>query len=252
MAGSTLAFTRDQLAVLRTDAEARFAAELRANVAAFAPARAEAAAADGVAALVDRGLARTAALGLTQRGPRRFWIETMIVLGADFDRDPQYAALMPEIDPETFPMPYAEALHRAVAAFLGAVFGPERTHLLAAVEALRAFGPPEPSPDSAAWLRGLIASVWPEKRARLGDAALTALAGETDAAAARLGFETDAGRCLCALLGVCFGAGVFDDPTYPWLARRLGADRPEAELVPDIEAALGVYADKALTARMRG
>ena len=101
----------------------RFKMSMTEHLREFAPPRCQAAGEDGLTAFVDQNVNVAISLGLEMRGPVRLWLETGLVLGAGFEDDPQYAALIPSYDPKEMPMPFAEELHRNVIAFLRSCFG---------------------------------------------------------------------------------------------------------------------------------
>lgn len=207
----------------------------------FAPERMRVAGADASAAFVSRGIEAARARGLHLRGAVRLWLELMVVLGHDFDTDPQYRALWPELDPAEFPMPFAERLHENVNRYLLACFGPDRVFLNRAIgRALQAR--PASSGDTAGDLLAVLRDAWPEKLTTTGEGPIAELAAMAEREADGAGLTSGDGRFLVATLATCFGAGVLRDPLYPWLQARLSADRPEHERIQKTRKALVVYA----------
>jgi hypothetical protein len=210
----------------------------------FAPDRVSAAGPEGVAAFVAKGIDAAREEGLRQRGPVRMWLEIMCVLGHGFNTDPQYRGLRPDLDPETFPMPFAQRLHRNVLEYIQQCFGPDRMYLARAVS--RAL-------DTASWVRGssarglinAVEALWPEKLAVTGTEPIAELSAAMDSEAQRIGLVSAEGRSLMGVLGVCFGAGILNDPLYPWLHARLTADKPENERIERTRSALKIYAEQA-------
>lgn len=214
------------------------------HIAAFAPERVRVAGPAATAEFVADGIAAARDRGLNQRGPIRCWLEIMVVLGHDFDTDPQYRALLPELDPAMFPMPFAQRLHRNVGRYLDACFGPDRAYLGRAI-AGAAEAPVLASGDTAKDVIAGLRLNWPEKLEVTGPEPLRALAATTDEEAARIGLSSPEGRSLMGTLGVCFGAGVLRDPLYPWLHRRLTAESPESDRIEKTLTALKNYASRA-------
>jgi hypothetical protein len=80
----------------------------------------------GLRHVIRYGMERADNYGFTKRGPSRFYIETMFILGSDFDTDPQYPWAFEvlsdqEIEDE---VERADALHARLTEYMGAAVCP--------------------------------------------------------------------------------------------------------------------------------
>jgi len=212
----------------------------REHLIGFAPERSRAAGDDGLKRYIDAGVSAALTRGLWQRGPMRLWLETGVILGASFAADPQYARLIPEIDPREFPMPFAERLHRGVSDYLATCFGPARSTLQRVLRDL-ADVDIDASMGRADKFIAELARIWPEKLEWTREAPLNELFRHAEANAVRLGLDTPDGRALCAVLSVSFGADFADDPLCPWLHARLDAEATARARVAGVKGALKTY-----------
>lgn len=239
-----LTITKSQDEALRSREMRRFHAEMEAHVAAFAPERAQVAGEEGVAAFVAGGVAAARGHGLVMRGPVRCWLEIGVVLGAGFDADPQYRSLWPDLEPAQWPMPFAQRLQANVMEFVEACMGRDRSTLVRVVGAV-AEHPLTPQGETADDVVAGLTEIWPEKLARLGERPVREMVAETSRRAPQAGLVSAEGRLLAGILGVSFGAGVLSDPLYPWIHRRLAAERPEPDRIRSTIGALRAYAREA-------
>lgn len=236
-----LTLTSAQQSALRKDMLARFKARMGAHIRAFAEDRIAAAGDDGLRLFVDRRVDEAIAFGLRQRGPVRCWLELSVVLGAGFERDPQHAPLLPDIDAQQWPMPYAQRLHANASAYLRECFGADRAILGRVIGQVVTQELPRAG-DVATFLLDTVRDVWPERIEFAGAGPLRALAPAAEQAATQAGLVSSRGRLLAATLCLCFGAGVMADPLYPFLQARLAEDRPEAERIERTLKGLRIYA----------
>jgi hypothetical protein len=208
-----------QWTALSTASQQAFENEMAAHLATYAPELAKVMGGPRLKALVQLGCLRGRAYGLTNKGPLRFYLETMLALGSSFDTDPVLGSATaslhtPALDQAT----RADALHAAIVSYLDEVNGPENEHAIAALRRIRDVpfevfdGQGQVGMRAMALFRG----GFPQKYARAGDAAL----GELLRTAARVSDEfavrSDAGRLLVASLLYSLGHGVFSDPAYAW------------------------------------
>ena len=180
----------------------------------------------GIRALIRAGIDRAAKHGFTFRWTVNFYIECMILLGADFDTDPQYPCAGKILRDRAVPdqTERADLLHAWLMQLLEEAAGPNRDYAKRALIRARRI-PFQPIPVSAAnfteeSLRRMREN-HPEKVACLGERVLEGLIPRALAEAEKYSIATDAGVCL--LLGLMFavGHGAVRDPKYPWVEHTL-------------------------------
>ena len=178
----------------------------------------------GIRELISQGMARANSHEFTWRGPVRFYIETCVLLGIDFDTDPQYPELGRILREETLPdqVQRADAAHAWLTDFLEAAGGPDREYAKAALRRARAL--PFPSKRATGFREHALRQMretHPEKAAYLGDQPLLDLLGRVLEEARRYEVATEDGVGLFAALMFAVGHGVTGDPKYPWVAGTL-------------------------------
>ena len=179
---------------------------------------------------VRSAIKRAAGHGFTQRGPVRFFIETSIALGSEFDEDPQYPWAAETLASDVFwsPMDKADALHAQVVKHFERVEPTPRDALLR----LRALaGGPLPLADAslAPGIAQILREVHPEKVEAVGDAALGRLVEAGLHKSEALGFDAPRARLLVVALMFVVGHAFDRDPFLPWIARTLEPERGGAD-----------------------
>jgi hypothetical protein len=192
----------------------------------YSPLHSQALGEPGIRTLIDVGKARAQAHGFTRRGPVRFYIETMILLGVEFDTDPQYPRLGAILRDASVPdqLQRADRAHAWLMEFLEAAGGPDRAYAKQALRRAREV-PYRPvsvsAPGFAEEVLRQMRANHPEKVDYLGPAALRGLIPRAIQEADQFGVATDAGVCLFLGLMFAVGHGFPRDPKYPWMARTL-------------------------------
>lgn len=192
----------------------------------FTPLHADTLGVAGLRLLVRFGMERAKKYGFTRRGPARFYIESIALLGVDFDTDPQYTWAFRHLCDPSVPdqTRRADRVYYALTEFLDAVGGPDRNYAIRALHKMTAipFKPiPVASPDFAGAMIRLMQEWHPEKVDFVGQAALRNLVLRAIEEARRLQVATDAGICLLVGLMFIVGHGCVNDPSYPWIAGTL-------------------------------
>jgi len=187
----------------------------------------------GIRTLIRAAMKRAADQGFTHRGPVKFFIETAILLGIEFDSDPQYAQARRILGDATRPdqTERADDLHAWLTELLIAVAGPHRKHARRALREIRRQGfdtIPLSRSDFADRAIGRLWEVYPEKVEAIGDGPLRGLIPRALEEAQGHGIATDAGVCLLLGLMFAFGHGFVRDPKYPW-ATAILSDRALAD-----------------------
>lgn len=171
---------------------------------------------------IANAIKRTGSYGFTNRGPIRLYLELQILLGHNFDTDPQYtpaAAILRKGD-FTDQMPRAERLFEWSRDTWGIVAGPDYQHARDALSSLRdrdfeKFRLPPGDPVNP--LAQLLAGIHPQKAKRVSGAAIEAIAAKGVHAAARAQVTSDPGIALVCGLMFALGHGILTDPYYPWI-----------------------------------
>ena len=219
----------EQLKAFEDAAVQRLEDRMAAHLRELAPQHCNAVGEENLRKVVRTGIERAANYGLTFRGPVRFYLDLMIMLGSDFDTDPQYpwaAAILtdPAISGQ---MDRAERLHEMWMKYLANVSGEGYEHEKAAVR--RAGGVkfrdlPLFAGASMSDFIGYIAKVFPEKARFIGEPPIAALAARANTLSEH--YRLDAGRGPTVLAGLmfAFGHGVTTDRQFPWIADTLVKD----------------------------
>jgi len=180
----------------------------------------------GIRGLIRQGVDRAQKHGFTRRGPVKFYIETIILLGIAFDTDPQYPWLGQILRDPSIPhqVERADRAHAWLMEFLDAAGGPDRQYAKQALRRARKMPLPTIRASSAGFtdeaLRRMEAN-HPEKVAYLGDTILRNLIPRAFEETPKYAIHTDAGICLFVDLMFAVGHGFANDPKYPWAADTL-------------------------------
>jgi len=170
--------------------------------------------------------------GLRLRGPVRFYIDMMILLGSGFATDPQYPWVSEVLDErdDLAEMQRSDLLHERTVAYLRRVDGEDNRQTLDALQRLRALvraGLGFTTDGLERELLGLMWQVHPHKTEATGDQALRTLIGQGVALARdKYGFRRPRSFGLMPTLMFAFGHEVDRDPLLPWIARTLDVIDP--------------------------
>lgn len=177
---------------------------------------------------VTLGLQRAHECGFTLNGPIRTYLEIMLALGGDFDRDPQYFWLIPWLRPqERYPeMDRARYLQFHVVRYLGDVQGSDGVNGIQALNKAQGVTREQliqidsSYPEKAMnWLE----SMHPLKCRFIGKDALQSLIKSAHKEAAQAELRSPESVPLVLGLMFIFGSGILRDPMYPWVARTLAS-----------------------------
>jgi hypothetical protein len=176
--------------------------------------------------VINAGMERAKKHGFTYRGPVRFYIETAILLGIDFDTDPQYPWAAKLLDDATLTdqTQRADRVHGQLMDFLDAVDGPDHAYTNRALRVLRESPmatAPASSPDFADAMLCRMQEVHPEKAQYVGEPALRGLIAKALEESGKFNISTGAGVSLILALMFVIGHGCANDPKFPWIAGTL-------------------------------
>ncbi len=236
-----------QMEVLSDDAHRKFERQLVEELRRFAPWHAEILGADGLLKCVRYAEKHAEPYGFTNRGPIRLYLQSMFLLGSDFDTDPTlpWAAQVLNDSSIHDQTTRSGRLYEALNAYTAAVAGPNNEY---AKEALRRASDelaefPEEVGDG---LDGLVFQklqhVYPRRCEYAGEAAVSKLIAEAKAAAVLRGLVTARASLLFSGLMLALGHGFQTDPHLPWIQKTLGdPSLTEARLIERLLARVGLY-----------
>jgi hypothetical protein len=203
------------------------------------------------------GVTRARRWGLTLEASAQSYIDHMILLGSDFDSDPQLPWAREILERRLPELVRLDTLHGQTADHMARTAGPDSRNVFFAVARALSHGlcpdlsvPPSESIEVVA---PFLQRMYPEKF-RLVRHRLPELVAHAEATALRHGFQRP--RALGRILGMIFlmGGGACDDPMTPWVGaivrdRQHSSDEREQMLF----SALCQYAERWLEeARSRG
>lgn len=217
-----LRIRKEQMKVFEGAALQTFEDEMMAHGRQFSPKMCEIIGDEYLRLAVHDGIERSFSYGFTNRGPARFFIEMMFILGGHFDTDPQYPWAGEILrDSQIDQMKRSESMYEKVKDYLEKVCGPKNANVRKALEVLLAKAR-RPIPFSLNDVPAMIEEmtrVYPQKAAYIGAEALEGLIFEGRNKAKESGFTTERGQVLTVVLMFAFGHGCTNDPLYPWIER---------------------------------
>lgn len=233
-----------QVEAFTDEALARFADRMVRHALAHFPEHLRAAGEPGIRALIHDAHRNAARYGLDSERSVCLYLNSMLVFGAGFDRDPVYPWAAEVLHSEHISQRARADLlaDRTSAAFAG-IAGPRHADIMRALVRLRRdrdllrqrifHGTPADLPE-------LAAHIFPRKAAVAGPAALRTIAHAAVVAAEDYGFTRPPHQLLYALLMFSFGSGFATDPQFSELRHLLepAPAREEARAVALFAAAL--------------
>ncbi|HEV2764364.1 MAG TPA: hypothetical protein VGV38_15395 [Pyrinomonadaceae bacterium] len=217
---------REQMRALEEVRMPEFEDFMVAHLREFSPLHSKSLGEAGIRALVNVGVGRARQHMFTHRATVKFYIETMILLGVDFDTDPQYPRAGEILRDASAPdqVERADRVHAWLIELLDAAGGPGRRYARQALQRAReiVFEPiPASDPDFEERVIGYMKQNHPEKAAYVGDENLKGLIPRAVEETRKYSVHTDAGVCLFLGLMFAVGHGFAVDPKYPWAHRTL-------------------------------
>jgi hypothetical protein len=215
----------EQMKVFEKVALRNFEDEMVQHLKQFTPRHSEIIAEQGVRRVVEIGIERAKGYGLTNRGPMRFYIELMFMLGNDFDTDPQYpwAGEILNHPENADQMERADSLYNKMMEYIQRVAGFENRY---EKEALRrviqmrfedfAISAENFKPEILMHLNRIC----PQKCKYIGELAINALLKRGRELAEIHVISSAAVPALFVGLMFIFGHNCFTDP-HPWIAGTL-------------------------------
>ena len=219
----------EQLKAFEDAAAQRLEDRMAAHLRELAPQHCNAVGEENLRKVVRTGIERAANYGLTFRGPVRFYLDLMIMLGSDFDTDPQYpwAAAILEDPAISGQMDRAEQLHEMAMKYSAEVFGQDYEHEKAAVHragAAKFQDLPSFVGGSMADFIGYFEKIFPEKVHFISEPPIATLAELGNTLSEQYRLDAGRGPAVVAGLMFAFGHGVTTDPQFPWIADTIVKD----------------------------
>jgi hypothetical protein len=218
-----LIIRREQTDVLKQAARRNFEDRTTDHLKVFAPAHFKILGNARVRQVIQLGVDRAGSYSLFNREPVSLYIELMLMLGSDFDTDPQLPWVRKILTDETVSDQSERAgkLYDETIRFAGAVSGPNHEYERDALrrvchKRLEDF----PVADQHSILSHLR-SVHPQKCEYVGEVGLRLLIQRGIGKASEYGVTAHSGVLLFVGLMFAFGHGCFTDPQFPWVAATL-------------------------------
>lgn len=213
---------KQQLITFRQQAQLAFEDEIVDHLRKFAPKLCTILEGQHIRQVIQLGINRAKKYGFTNRGPVRFYIDLMTMLGSYFDTDPQYSWAAETLNnPDYFDqMIRAEALYDKTDSYLKAVLEPNKEHSQCALWVLSDLDADLPLYNDADLEQQMLAfmkSLFPEKYNYVGEISLHTLYNYALQEAEAYSLGTKGGKALFVGLMYMLGHGFARDPLYPLL-----------------------------------
>jgi hypothetical protein len=193
----------------------------------FAPDHAKILGTETLEKIIELGIQRAGSYGFTQKGPVRFYIELMFLLGSDFDTDPQFtwaSTILNRPWDDDYELRRTGELFWAMNRFLDAAAGPGKDYIVAGLQRTMAGGldfVPDPGGDILGQMLRHLGRLAPEQHGTVGEQALRSLIKRGFAAARTYNAQTLADQSFVVLLMFWFGHGCLTDLQFPWMGLTL-------------------------------
>jgi hypothetical protein len=221
-----LTIRKEQITVFEQAALRNFEDQMLEHLKGFTPRHYAILGEPGVRQVIRLGIERAGQYGLTSRGPVRFYIELIFMVGSDFDTDPQlpWAAEILNDSAIVNQMGRADRLYEAAMEYLSIVAGPQNTYVMEAMrqarqERLEDLPTSGEALDHAVLTR--LNAIHPQKYAYVGEPGLRTLIQRGIESANSYAVDTGPGAALFIGLMFALGHGFATDPQFPWIANTL-------------------------------
>ncbi|MDI1475408.1 hypothetical protein [Polyangium sp. y55x31] len=218
----------------RADAHATFIEEMMRHLTGFAPEVCKSLGGDRLREAVREGVTRAGAYGFTYRGPIRLFLESMFVLGSEFDDDPQYPWAGQALRQQDFPnqMFKAGRLEHLLRDYVTQVAGPDNALSRQALLRLEALATRSDlifhASSSRSDILAAFGAIFPSKLRFIGQAAAEELVDRVEVMSRSVfGAYQPRALAVMAVLGFSFGVGFADDPLLPWIGAILRSEHIE-------------------------
>jgi hypothetical protein len=242
----------EQMKIFEQAAQRNFAGEMVGHVRQFAPRHSKIIGEHGVRQVVGMGMERARRYGLNNRGPVRFYIELMFMLGSDFDTDPQYPWASEVLNESNCPdqSERADRLFRGATDYFEKVSGPGNKHEMEAMRRatrIRFEDLPTLKGSNTDELVNHLNGIHRQKCKYIGRNVLMALIQRGEQLAKERDLSHGAGTAVFVCLMFLFGHGCFTDPMFPWIEEKGDAPITDPrEKASNLYSRMGGYLANAL------
>jgi hypothetical protein len=226
-----LVIRKVQLDVLSREGRARFESELVTYFTGLYPRETrQAGGVEQMRKLVERGIARAFQLGFESRKQVTLFVSLLLMLGTDFDSDPQ-TPWARKISDGTIRNPTLriDAVFHEAVDHLKATAGQDCEFVVRALLRIRSYdfgtAPQSTGEQFVNDVLELLREFCPQKYAHQGEAVNRELIALGREAAARYGITAPRGVLLVVVLMFMMGSGFHHDPLYPWAGKTLNDRR---------------------------
>lgn len=245
---------RNQMSALGLLAGQNFVDELVDHLFQFAPDHARSLGPAALRPIVEIGVQRAKDHGFTQRGPIRYYIELMFLLGSDFDTDLQFPWASSILNRPWTGEPQvrrASELFWLTNRYLEAAAGPRNQFIvdgLRRAQACELRFEPASHGDQVTLIREHLRYLAPEKCAFIGDDRLDRLIRHAQDQSATRGGCSATDHAFIAVLMFGLGWGCLKDPQFPWvgLTFQRRAPRPGVDTFEDLRRRTLIYLRRSL------
>lgn len=222
-----LTINEEQMQAFTAVARHSFESEMLLHLKHFLPALCQQVGDDQLRLVISSGMDRAKSRGFDNRGPVRLYLELTLMLGSQFDVDPQYPwAKKILLDDNVTPqMARADLLYGEADNYWQKVNGTGNAYFYEAIKNLDFFIR-QPSAHSTtidvSSLLGQVERVYPEKAYYLGVESLEVVINQAIYEAKQFQFATPHQVSLLVILRVILGCAYKNDPLYPWISTVMG------------------------------
>ncbi len=219
-----LIIRKEQMQTLRTATGGSFEKHLVSHFQHIAHERTKKLGEEGLRRVINYGMERADNYNFTMRGSSRFYVETMFILGSDFDTDPQYPWAYEILAEQGInnEIERADALHVKLVDYTSKTSTPELLHrsMLSTRELLGNM-PSEWGEDFEGAMLELASGIHPEKYDYVGEEQMLLLLEDSENTAAYFDLGNESGICLIFGLSFALGYCCAFDPLFPWIENSL-------------------------------
>lgn len=230
-----LVIRRSQLNALGNVPLREYETQLVHHFARFYPRECRLAGSLQVQKLVSMGIQRALGHGYVAQREASLYINLMIILGCDFDLDPQIPWAARQIDDKGIHGRFRriQKVHQSAVRYLDRAVGENNNHIVRAMIRLRDYQLTEAPRSSGSQLSGelakLLAWFYPEKYNCQGAEAMKQLIAHAGRSAETFGMTSSRGLTVYTSLAFMLGSGFASDPMYHWAGQVLLDERLPSE-----------------------
>jgi hypothetical protein len=207
------------------DAVRRFETKMVKHLCEFSPMLAKASGEESLRKAIRAGIMRASKYGFTCQGPVRLYLELMLLLGCEFDTDPQYPWVTQTlIDQNAGPqMQRAEQLYERVLDYQAKIAGPRNDYRSVVLGDIAFLSTVLLSlPGRQNFIPDMLREItqrYPHKAACAREEGLEALIRRAFNIARSQRLSSARGMALIVALMLLFGHGFIGDPLYMWITQ---------------------------------